>query len=73
MRFSAEIVVVPSQFDFSFVGYYGHCENFSSMVRTMYYFPCSICNDVAMDFDSLVAVKSGLGTAAVIVMDKKVL
>ena len=26
-----------------------------------------------MDFDSLVAVKSGLGTAAVIVMDKTVI
>jgi NADH-quinone oxidoreductase subunit F len=29
-----------------------------------------ICDDVLMDFDSLRAVKSGLGTAAVIVMDK---
>jgi len=34
--------------------------------------PASICADVAMDFDSLVAVKSGLGTAAVIVMNKSV-
>jgi NADH-quinone oxidoreductase subunit F len=32
--------------------------------------PKSICDDVLMDFDSLMAVKSGLGTAAVIVMDK---
>jgi len=32
--------------------------------------PKSICDSVCMDFDSLVAVKSGLGTAAVIVMDK---
>ena len=32
--------------------------------------PKSICNTVLMDFDSLVEVKSGLGTAAVIVMDK---
>jgi NADH-quinone oxidoreductase subunit F len=32
--------------------------------------PKSICDDVLMDFDSLVAEKSGLGTAAVIVMDK---
>jgi NADH-quinone oxidoreductase subunit F len=32
--------------------------------------PRSICDDVLMDFDSLVAVKSGLGTAGVIVMDK---
>jgi NADH-quinone oxidoreductase subunit F len=32
--------------------------------------PKSICDEVLMDFDSLMAVKSGLGTAAVIVMDK---
>ena len=32
--------------------------------------PASICGTVLMDFDSLVAEKSGLGTAAVIVMDK---
>jgi NADH-quinone oxidoreductase subunit F len=32
--------------------------------------PKSICDDVLMDFDSLRAVTSGLGTAAVIVMDK---
>src|ERR1700757_533753 len=32
--------------------------------------PRSICDDVLMDFDSLRAVRSGLGTAAVIVMDK---
>ncbi len=32
--------------------------------------PKSICDDVLMDFDSLSDVKSGLGTAAVIVMDK---
>ncbi len=32
--------------------------------------PKSICDTVAMDFDSLRAVQSGLGTAAVIVMDK---
>ncbi len=31
--------------------------------------PKSICDTVLMDFDSLVAVKSGLGTAAVTVMD----
>lgn len=34
--------------------------------------PRSICDDVMMDFDALVAVKSGLGTAAVIVMNKSV-
>lgn len=33
--------------------------------------PKDICNDVLMDFDALVEVKSGLGTAAVIVMDKQ--
>ena len=35
--------------------------------------PCmskSICDDILMDFDSLREVRSGLGTAAVIVMDK---
>jgi NADH-quinone oxidoreductase subunit F len=32
--------------------------------------PKSICDTVLMDFDSLQAVNSGLGTAAVIVMDK---
>jgi len=32
--------------------------------------PRSICGEVLMDFDSLVAQRSGLGTAAVIVMDK---
>lgn len=32
--------------------------------------PKSICDDVHMDYDSLKAVQSGLGTAAVIVMDK---
>lgn len=33
--------------------------------------PKSICDDVLMDFDALVEHKSGLGTAAVIVMDKQ--
>ncbi|MEE8439985.1 MAG: NADH-quinone oxidoreductase subunit NuoF [Micropepsaceae bacterium] len=32
--------------------------------------PKAICDDVLMDFDSLKEVQSGLGTAAVIVMDK---
>ncbi|XP_070046867.1 NADH dehydrogenase [ubiquinone] flavoprotein 1, mitochondrial-like [Nicotiana tomentosiformis] len=32
--------------------------------------PNNICEDVLMDFDALKAVQSGLGTAAVIVMDK---
>ncbi len=32
--------------------------------------PKTICDDLLMDFDSLVAVKSGLGTAAITVMDR---
>ncbi len=32
--------------------------------------PAPLCNDLTMDFDALVKLKSGLGTAAVIVMDK---
>ena len=32
--------------------------------------PADVCHDLPMDFDSLVSLKSGLGTAAVIVMDK---
>src|SRR5271165_70737 len=32
--------------------------------------PKSVCDDVLMDFDSLRAARSGLGTAAVMVMDK---
>ena len=32
--------------------------------------PAAECNDLTMDFDALVKLKSGLGTAAVIVMDK---
>ncbi|RYE13907.1 MAG: NADH-quinone oxidoreductase subunit NuoF, partial [Sphingobacteriaceae bacterium] len=32
--------------------------------------PKHICDDVLMDFDSLKSVKSGLGTASIIVMDK---
>ena len=32
--------------------------------------PKTLCDDVLMDFDALSEVKSGLGTAAVIVMDK---
>jgi len=32
--------------------------------------PKSVCDNVSMDFDSLSSVKSGLGTAAVIVMDQ---
>ena len=32
--------------------------------------PADICQDLPMDFDTLAGLKSGLGTAAVIVMDK---
>ncbi|MEZ5877535.1 MAG: NADH-quinone oxidoreductase subunit NuoF [Tepidamorphaceae bacterium] len=32
--------------------------------------PADVCGDLPMDFDSLRALKSGLGTAAVIIMDK---
>lgn len=35
-------------------------------------FNFSICETVLMDFDALVEVQSGLGTAAVVVMDKSV-
>uniref|UniRef100_A0A131Y0G2 NADH dehydrogenase [ubiquinone] flavoprotein 1, mitochondrial n=1 Tax=Ixodes ricinus TaxID=34613 RepID=A0A131Y0G2_IXORI len=33
--------------------------------------PKSVCDDVLMDFDALVAAQTGLGTAAVIVMNKQ--
>src|ERR1700680_1305739 len=32
--------------------------------------PAALCDALVMDFDSLAKLKSGLGTAAVIVMDK---
>ena len=32
--------------------------------------PASMCDDLTMDFDTLQKLKSGLGTAAIIVMDK---
>lgn len=34
--------------------------------------PRSVCDDVLMDFDALVQAQTGLGTAALIVMDKSV-
>ena len=34
---------------------------------------CSVCDDVLMDFDALVDAQTGLGTAAVIVLNKQVL
>jgi len=33
--------------------------------------PKSVCDDVMMDFDALVAARTGLGTAAIIVMNKQ--
>jgi NADH:ubiquinone oxidoreductase subunit F (NADH-binding) len=35
------------------------------------YFVYRVCDDVLMDFDALVAAQTGLGTAAVIVMNKQ--
>lgn len=34
-------------------------------------FVSSVCNDVLMDFDDLIRTQTGLGTAAVIVMNKQ--
>ena len=34
--------------------------------------PKSVCEDVLMDFDGLLQAQTGLGTAAIIVMDKSV-
>lgn len=34
--------------------------------------PKSVCEEVLMDFDGLIQAQTGLGTAAVIVMDKSV-
>ena len=36
-------------------------------------FAFSVCEDVLMDFDALVEAQTGLGTAALIVMNKQVL
>lgn len=35
------------------------------------YLDSRVCDDVMMDFDALVAAQTGLGTAAVIVMNKQ--
>ena len=35
-------------------------------------FAFSVCEDVLMDFDALVEAQTGLGTAALIVMNKQV-
>ena len=36
------------------------------------FFNNRVCDDVMMDFDALVAAQTGLGTAAIIVMNKQV-
>lgn len=36
-----------------------------------YYYYCSVCDTVLMDFDDLVRVQSSFGTAALIVMNKQ--
>ena len=54
-------------------GVRGGWENLLAVIPGGSSVPCipkSICDQVLMDFDSLREVKSGLGTAAVIVMDK---
>lgn len=37
----------------------------------LHIFCCSVCEDVIMDFDGLVAAQTSLGTAALIVMNKQ--
>jgi NADH-quinone oxidoreductase subunit F len=54
-------------------GVRGGWENLLAVIPGGSSVPClpqTICNDVLMDFDSLKEARSGLGTAAVIVMDK---
>src|SRR6185436_498784 len=54
-------------------GVRGGWENLLAIIPGGSSVPClpqSICSDVLMDFDALRDVQSGLGTAAVIVMDK---
>lgn len=56
-------------------GVIGGWENLQAIIPGGSSVPClpsNICNDILMDFDSLRDVKSGLGTAAVMVMDKSV-
>jgi NADH-quinone oxidoreductase subunit F len=54
-------------------GVRGGWENLQAVIPGGASVPCipkSVCDDVLMDFDALSEAKSGLGTAAVIVMDK---
>ena len=56
-------------------GVIGGWDNLQAIIPGGSSVPClpkDICDDVLMDFDSLRDVKSGLGTAAVMVMDKSV-
>ncbi|MFL2770345.1 MAG: NADH-quinone oxidoreductase subunit NuoF [Rhodospirillaceae bacterium] len=56
-------------------GVIGGWDNLQAVIPGGSSVPCLppvICNDVLMDFDSLREVKSGLGTAAVMVMNKSV-
>lgn len=56
-------------------GVIGGWENVQGIIPGGSSVPClpkDICDDILMDFDSLREVKSGLGTAAVMVMDKSV-
>lgn len=54
-------------------GVRGGWDNLKAIIpggSSVYCLPKHICDDVLMDFDALREVGSGLGTAAVIVMDK---
>lgn len=42
---------------------------FSLFIYLLINFYCSVCEDVIMDFDGLVAAQTSLGTAAIIVMN----
>jgi NADH-quinone oxidoreductase subunit F len=56
-------------------GVIGGWDNLQAIIPGGSSVPClpkDICDNVLMDFDSLREVKSGLGTAAVMVMDKSV-
>jgi len=51
-------------FDSISITYYSYTESFFRMIF-------SVCDDVPMDFDGLVAAQTALGTAALIVMNKQ--
>mmetsp|Transcript_10444 Transcript_10444/g.12223 ORF Transcript_10444/g.12223 Transcript_10444/m.12223 type:complete len:464 (-) Transcript_10444:407-1798(-) len=56
-------------------GVIGGWDNLQAVIPGGSSVPCipkDVCNDVLMDFDDLKGVQSGLGTAAVMVMDKRV-